>query len=307
MPSSPEEVRRLLCALGSHIRESVGGARGDGMAEVAGRTTADTVYWIDRVADEALIGWFSEHWRDVLIVSEGFEQPVVVGGDPAWTVIVDPIDGTRSLMYDKRPAWCLAAAAPLGGSLRDVVAAAMTELPVSKQGAADQLSAVRGHGLVAERVDLVRGERRPLVVRASSATDLEHSFASLAKFFLPGKAALATIEAELFSRLGAAEVFDDQYISTGGQLYEIITGHDRFVADLRPLINDEGLVCHPYDVCTAMLLEEAGGVVTDESGGPLDARLDTTSPVAWIGYANEALAELIGPVLAELIDELRTR
>ena len=32
-----------------------------------------------------------------------------------------------------------------------------------------------------------------------------------------------------------ATVFDDQYISTGGQFYELIVGHDRFNADLRPL------------------------------------------------------------------------
>ena len=31
-----------------------------------------------------------------------------------------------------------------------------------------------------------------------------------------------------------AAVFDDQYISTGGQFYEMIAGHDRFIADLRP-------------------------------------------------------------------------
>jgi hypothetical protein len=31
---------------------------------------------------------------------------VVVGRDFEWTVIVDTIDGTRGLMYDKRAAWC---------------------------------------------------------------------------------------------------------------------------------------------------------------------------------------------------------
>ena len=72
--------------------------------------------------------------RGVEVVSEGLEEPVVVGGDPTWTVIVDTIDGTRGLMYDKRPAWCLAAAAPHGGSLRDIVAAAMTELPTVEAG-----------------------------------------------------------------------------------------------------------------------------------------------------------------------------
>ena len=85
---------------------------------------------------------------------------------------------------------------------------------------------------------------------------------------MPGKPALAELEAELFARLGSRHVFDDEYISSGGQLHELITGHDRFVADLRPLVDADALACHPYDVCTAMLLEEAGGVVTDPLGRP---------------------------------------
>ena len=47
--------------------------------------------------------------------------------------------------------------------------------------------------------------------------------------------------------------------------------------------------------------------MTDPWGGRLDAPLDNVSPVAWVGYANEALAGWIGPVLRELVDELGTR
>jgi fructose-1,6-bisphosphatase/inositol monophosphatase family enzyme len=305
VPPSAEEARRLLCALGEHVRGLLDASRGTDMSAVAGETVADTIYAIDRVADDALVQWFEQHWPDVWVVSEGLDEPVLVGGTAAWTVIVDTIDGTRGLMYDKRPAWCLAAAAPPDGGLADIVAAAMTELPTAKQGAADQLSATRGGGLRAERVDVRSGERAALEVRPSTATDLEHSFSGLAKFFLPGKAALASLEAELFERLGARLVFDDEYLSTGGQLHELITGRDRFVADLRPLVQSEGLACHPYDVCTAMLLEEVGGVVTDPWGNPLAVPLDNVFPVAWVGYANDALAARIGPVLAELVDGLR--
>jgi len=304
---SSEDARRLLCALGDHIRGVVVGARGIDMALIQGENDADTIYAIDRVADDTLLDWFEEHWPDCEVVSEGLDEPVVVGGDAAWTVIVDTIDGTRGLMYDKRAAWCLAAAAPRGGSLRDIVAATMTELPTAKQGAADQLSGTRGGGVVAERVDLRDGRRTALVPRPSSATDLEHGFAGLAKFFVPGKPALAELESKLFARLGSRHVFDDEYISSGGQLHELIVGHDRFVADLRPLVDPDALACHPYDVCTALLLEEVGGVVTDPRGDALDAPLDTTSPVAWVGYANPALAASIGPILAELVDGLDER
>jgi fructose-1,6-bisphosphatase/inositol monophosphatase family enzyme len=301
---SPDEARRLLCALGDHVRDAVAAARGIDMAAIEGATAADTIYAIDRVADDALVEWFEQHWHGVELVTEGLDEPVTIGGTIEWTVIVDPIDGTRGLMYDKRPAWCLGAAAPHGGSLRDVVAAVMTELPTAKQGAVDQLSATRGNGVVAERVDLASGARDAITVRPSSATDLEHGFAGFAKFFVHAKPTLAALEAELFRRLGCRDVFDDEYISSGGQLHQLLSGSDRFVADLRPLVDlGATLACHPYDVCTAMLLEEAGGVVTDPWGDPLDAPLDTTSPVAWAGYANAELAAHIGPVLAELLRE----
>ena len=40
-------------------------------------------------------------------------------------------------------------------------------------------------------------------------------------------------------RDGVPLVFDDQYISTGGQLYELAVGHDLFTADLRPAVLDD--------------------------------------------------------------------
>ena len=308
-PCTPEEARRRLCRLGDELRALVVGAAGMDMAAIAGVTAADTIYAIDEITDDALVRWFEEHWPDVELVSEGLDEPVVISAHratPSWTVIVDTIDGTRGLMYDKRSAWSLAAAAPHGGRLRDVVVAAMTELPTRKQGAADQLSGVRDGGeLVAERRHLTSDRRTPLEVRPSSAVDLEHGFAGFAKFFPAGKPALAQLEGELFSRLGAHDVFDDQYLSSGGQLHELITGHDRFIADLRPLIDPAAFACHPYDICTSMLLELAGGVVTDPWGGPLDAPLDTTTSVAWVGYANPHLARTIGPVLAETLQDYR--
>jgi fructose-1,6-bisphosphatase/inositol monophosphatase family enzyme len=301
---TPDEARQLLCLLGDHVRDLVIGARGIDMAAIEGQTSADTVYAIDRVADDALVEWFERHWPGVELVSEGLEAPVLLGADAQWTVIVDSVDGTRGLMYDKRPAWCLAAAAPRDGTLRDVAAAAMTELPTTKQGLTDQLSARRGGGLRAERIDVRDGTRETLAIQPSRALDLEHGFATVAKFFLPGKVELAELEAELFARLGSSHVFDDEYISSGGQVHELITGRDRFVADLRPLVDPAAFACHPYDICTAMLLEEAGGVITDPRGGPLDAPLDTTTAVAWAGYANADLAARIGPILAELVDAL---
>jgi hypothetical protein len=295
----PTEID-LLCALGDHIRDAAIGARGTDMTTIADEMPADTIYAIDKVTDDALVAWFEANWTDVEVVSEGLVDPLIIGR-PRSTVIVDTVDGTRGLMYDKRSAWCLAAVAPHGGTLRDITGAAMTELPTTKQTLCDQIAGRRGAGIRAHRLDVRTADVEVLEVRPSTATDFEHGFAEVAKFFPPGKAALAAIEADLFSRLGATVVFDDQYISSGGQVHELLTGRDRFVADLRPLVDPAALACHPYDLCTTMLLEEAGGVVTDAWGEPLDCPLDTTSPVAWVGYANRVLADRVGPVLAAVL------
>ncbi len=79
--------------------------------------------------------------------------------------------------------------------------------------------------------------------------------------------------------------------------------------DLRPMIlKREGiemsLVCHPYDVCTALLLGEAGILFEKPGGGAVDVRLDLTTPVAWVAYANEALAELARPAMRRLAQGL---
>lgn len=324
-----QAIRLLLCRLGDDLRDEVILARGRGadFAAVEGRTSADTLYGVDRITDEALLGWFARHWPandPVELITEGLDDPVILPGrgsdEPRWTCIVDPVDGTRGLMYDKRSAWVLAAVARRSDDgtrarLADLVVAAMTEIPTSKQGRVDQVSGIRGagrEGLVAERVDLVTGTRAPLVLRPSSAVDLEHGWASFARFFPQGKARIAAFEEQLWAELYGhgdrtdVAIFDDQYLSTGGQFYELMAGHDRMLGDVRPLAFAElgwpsDVACHPYDCCTALLFEEAGGVVTTPWGDPLDAPLDTTTPVAWVGYANEALAAIVQPVLRRVL------
>lgn len=330
-----ETARGLLCRLQDSIRDTLIAARdaqaGSELAEVAEITAADTIYRIDKVSESAILAWFESHWPadwPVELVMEGIEHgdaPTFPRGTHVERTelkcILDPIDGTRSLMYDKRSAWMLSALAPQRGDrtdLTDIVVAAMTELPTSKQWAADQISGVRGcgpSGLVAERIDVRGGGRTRLEVRPSQATDFRHGFAALSRFFPEGKALIARVEERLWDALyglgrsTSPLVFEDQYISTGGQIYELLIGHDRMLGDLRPLVFrsigfDSALVCHPYDICTAMLLQEAGGVVETPDGAPLRALLDTTSPVAWMGYANPALAEQVRPILKPLIQEL---
>lgn len=321
-------ARRLLCHLQDHIRDTLIAARARHaarFARVASVTAADTIYHIDRLSEEAILEWFEHHWPrswPVEIVMEGLPDGATTfpAGTPPrrteWKCLLDPIDGTRGLMYDKRAAWALAGLAPQRGArthLGDIVVAAMTELPTSKQGRADQFSAVAGGGVVAETIDLAAGTRRRFRPRPSRARGFEHGFASIARFFPEGKALLGAIEEALWRELGllgkdgGQRVFDDQYLATGGQLAELISGHDRMLGDLRPLVyaklgySSAALCCHPYDIATLLVAREAGCVVEAPDGRPLRAPLDTTTPVAWMGYANSALARTVRPVLRRLL------
>ncbi len=101
-------------------------------------------------------------------------------------------------------------------------------------------------------------------------------------------------------------MFDDQYISTGGQFYELIVGHDRFIADLRPLFYQiqkmpVGMCCHPYDCATWLIAEEAGVLLMDGLGQPFDGPLDTTTGLSWAGYANADIRRAIEPVLLRFL------
>jgi hypothetical protein len=125
---------------------------------------------------------------------------------------------------------------------------------------------------------------------------------------------LAAIDEELCHRLlerqgREAGVFEDQYASTGGQLYGLASGQDRLIVDIRPLVQPlvvargqaPGHCCHPYDLAAKLIAEEAGVVVSLPTGGPLNAPLDTETDVAWIGYANRQLQEVVDPVLHDLL------
>ena len=151
-----EHARNLLEELGDRIRHAVEGSRRDlsieQMAEVAAVTEADTIYGIDKVSEELILEWLDEHWPAELaceLVMEGLEEERVLphGVAPVTKLILDPIDGTRGLMYDKRSAWALAGLALHRGdrtSLQDIQVAVMTELPTARQTDWDQLSAIRG-------------------------------------------------------------------------------------------------------------------------------------------------------------------
>lgn len=329
MSATPEDLRRRLCALGDHIRAGILAGRSgktlESLAAVAAHSAADTIYAIDKISEAAIAEWFTREWpadEPVQVIMEGLDETEGLcfprGTTPdrtKWKCLLDPIDGTRCIMHDKRSAWTLSGIAPQRGDetqLSDIIAAAMTELPTTKQWRSDQISAVRGQGLRMESTNILDGSRHPLALAPSTATDFRHGFSWMAKYFPEGRTLTAQIEECLWDELvgvgrdTSPVIFDDQYLSTAGAFSELLAGHDRMVGDLRPLVYAQlglefSLVCHPYDVCIALLLEEAGVIYEHPLGGFPDAPLDTTSGISWIAYANPCLAAQARPVLQKVL------
>jgi fructose-1,6-bisphosphatase/inositol monophosphatase family enzyme len=325
---SPRELLDPIRRIHERVRDAVVAeceqAAVEQLAAVADdESEGDTIYAVDRISEEMLVELFEQEvatLAPLVLVAEGIEggQLLLPRGvqehEAIWRVVVDPIDGTRGLMYQKRSAWVLTGVALNRGpdtNLQEIELAVQTEIPLVKQHLSDALWAVRGEGAHGERFNRLTNERQRLELRPSRATTIRHGFAMIARFFPGARDELAAIDEEIVAGAlgpvepGKAHCFEDQYLSSGGQLYELMMGHDRFVADLRPLIEtllnrrglSLGICCHPYDMCTELIAREAGVIVTDERGEPLQAALKVEPDIAWAGYANQAIRSEIEPLL----------
>ena len=318
-----EPLRRLHELIRAAVVEACERSAVEELAEVEREEEGDTIYAVDRVSEELIVDFFERevaHSAPLVLVAEGLAGGQVVlphgalEADAVWRVVVDPIDGTRGLMYQKRSGWVLTGVAPnrgAGTSLADISLALQTEIPLVKQHLSDVAWAVRGEGAHAERFNRLTGERTPIRLRPSQSPSIAHGYAQVARFFPGAREELAAIDEEIVLgalgpvRPGKAHCFEDQYACSGGQLYELAAGHDRFTADLRPLMEEtlrarglaRGICCHPYDLCTELVAREAGVIVTDADGGRLRAPLSVEPDVAWAGYANARVRDQIEPLL----------
>ncbi|NJM93312.1 MAG: hypothetical protein HC842_00425 [Cytophagales bacterium] len=319
-------ILELLKELGAAVRQKVHSSLRtqslEQMAAVYHEGVDDTIYHIDKEVEDLLVPLLEARAAalgGVVLLAEGINDsrplvlpPYMREEEAAWRLLIDPIDGTRGIMYDKRSVFLLAGAAPNQGAntrLQDITVALMAELPTSRALYADMLWATKGQGTQGERFNLWTQERSTFSPQPSRAASLLQGFGQVARFFPPGRERLAAIEEEMLALIfpdmpeGKALVFEDQYISSGGQLYELLMGHDRYVADVRHALFTQmrleglrgGHVCHPYDLAAHLIGAEAGLIITDVQGASLDAPFSLTAPVDWIAYANRHIHQQVQP------------
>src|SRR5918997_2399759 len=95
----------VLPHIGRHEgREHVGAAGGD--------SSGDVTFAIDERAEAFMEQFLAERAPDVAFYSED-RGMVAPAGEPAWVLVVDPIDGTRPAMAGLEPACVSVAGAPL--------------------------------------------------------------------------------------------------------------------------------------------------------------------------------------------------
>ena len=148
------KLRVLQADVRAALRAHMKGQEREVWSRTVRDDAGDTIFGIDAAVEEALLEtcrrWGqSQHF---VLLAEGLEpgglqfgRPGL--GGPPFRLLVDPIDGTRGLMFDKRSAWCLMGIAPDRGTatrLGEVEVAVMTELPTTRQVTSDVLWATAG-------------------------------------------------------------------------------------------------------------------------------------------------------------------
>lgn len=266
-------MRELVVELALRLRERVLPELGSaaGRAHAGDGAGGDVTFAIDAAAEEELQDFVTQRAPRLAFYSE--DRGLVAAADATHVLVVDPIDGTRPAMAGFEAACVAVALAPIGDgapTMADVEIGCVLEI---KSG--DRFVAVRGSG-----VESTRG------VRLSPNADTGRMFWA---YGFRGRPVRPTVEVlgDLIDASsvggGTFELGSQAFAMTrivSGQLDAVIEVGSRLIDDI-PGMREEfervgaGHVLNnsPYDLAApALCLTEAGGILTDGWGRPLDDR-----------------------------------
>lgn len=270
--ASPAERRRLVLDLAVTLRERVVPELGAfaGRAHAGDAAGGDITFAVDEIAEQSMVEFLAERAPRVAFYSE--DRGLVALGDATDVLVVDPIDGTRPALAGLESACVAVALAPLGDgepTMSDVTTACVVDIK-------------SGELFLASAADGIVQSTRP--VRLSTNSDPGRMFWA---YGFRGRPARATTEvlAELIdgSSVGGgafdlgSQAFGMTRIVTG-QLDAVVEVGSRMIDEvpgMRARFEQVGggqiLNNSPYDLAAPWLcLLEAGGVVSDGWGRPLD-------------------------------------
>ncbi|HUA71275.1 MAG TPA: inositol monophosphatase family protein [Solirubrobacteraceae bacterium] len=271
MAADPADHRRLVLDLALRLREVVLPELGShaGRAVSGDGAGGDVTFAVDELAEASMAEFLAERAPRIAVYSE--DRGLVAPPDADYVLIVDPIDGTRPAMAGLESACVAVALAPIGDgepTMADVEIGCVAEI---KSG--DWYLAVRGSGVESTRP-----------VALSSLVDVGHMFWG---YGFRGRPVRPSVEV-LGELIDASSVGGGTF-ELGSQAFamtRIVTGQFDAVIEVGSRLVDEvpgmrkefervggGQVLNnsPYDLAAPWLcLTEAGGVVSDGWGEPLD-------------------------------------
>jgi len=224
--------------------------------------SGDVTKYIDKVAEDTLVNFLMDKDVSFVLVSEELGVKSF-GNSPEGYVVVDPIDGSENAARGV-PVFSISLAFASENSLRNILVGVVREVVVG-----DLFTAIKGKG------SYFNGEK----ISSSSKTSLDDS---LVGFDLSG------VNSSYVKRVGNAIAGVRRVRHLGSNAYEmclVAKGvYDAFV-DVRGKLR-------VTDVAAATLIvEEAGGIVIDANGNPLDSKLDPNSRVSFIAAGNTTIAK----------------
>jgi len=254
----------LLIEASKRVRKAVLPLFGtsEGGKKVGVGASGDVTKYIDKVAEDALVSFLSEKDVSFILVSE--ELGIKIFGDnPEGYVVVDPVDGSENAVRGI-PVFSISLAFAFENSLRKVSVAVVQEAV-----GGDLFTAIKGKGAY------FNNEK----IRSTNKTNLDEL---LVGFDLSGVNSLYVKSVEK----AIAGVRRVRHL--GSNAYEmclVAKGvYDAFV-DLRGKLR-------VTDVAAATLIvEEAGGVVVNKHGIPLNSDFDPNSRVSFIAAGNLTIAK----------------
>jgi myo-inositol-1(or 4)-monophosphatase len=295
-------VERLAIDLAARVRDAVAPSLGapDARAGVGVAPGGDVTMAIDEIAEHVVESVCTEA-GDVAFYSE--DRGYVEIGRPRAVLVVDPIDGTRPAAAGLESCCVSVAVCPPSrdATLGDVQLGIVHEIKT-------------GDAFVARRG---RGVESPRAVRLSANTDLRALFWTAGLRGRPVMPMTVVLEDLIDGSSMHGGYFD--LGSATFNLTRIVTGQldayvdvGRYAVDECPWLEEafrrvgDGAICtnFPYDVAAAALVvEEAGGVVSRPDGAPI---ADHPAVGSGDGYGIAVLASASAALHEELLAAVET-
>ncbi len=330
-----ERLRPALLSLAHEIRrlarQAPSAIDSPGLARPVGTGSGDVTFGPDESTEKYLDAWFGEQAAlaplSLLTEDAGWrhggpgevegtwqELPGSDHGGPR--IVIDPIDGTRHLLFELRSAWTVIGVAGPGNQppkQSDIEYGLVTEIPTRLAGWARELEAKRGQGCQATEVPLLGQQAQaPRFLSPPDDARVDHGYFPFYAYHPDVRPASHEIARQFMDRLRKQEgaqiehCYDDQYIASGGQLALLALGQYTMVADLRPwLVDPEGNTTQcakPYDISGSVLCaQEAGCTVGNLEGLALDMPLDTQTPIGFVAFAGPETQNRLLPHLAHVL------